>query len=199
MTPGNPLPATSGVRDWPFGDLRMFGYGAILADPPWSYKMYSEKGKAKSPEAHYQTMTDEELLSLPVHLLAQRDCLLMMWAVWPRLEFALHLMGAWGFRYITGGAWVKRTVNGKVRWGTGYTLRSGCEPFLVGRMGNPQGTSRSVLNVIDGLAREHSRKPPQMREMVEILTPRSFRCELFAREPWPSNDTWGNEAFKFSD
>lgn len=36
--------------DWPFGHLTPLKYKAILADPPWSYKMRSEKGYGKSPE-----------------------------------------------------------------------------------------------------------------------------------------------------
>ncbi len=184
-------------KEWPFGSLCPLKYSAILVDPPWSYKMRSEKGYGKSPEAHYETMNDETLLSLPVGQLAGGDCLLVMWAIWPRLPFAIQLMQAWGFKYVTGGSWIKRTPYGKIRWGTGYTLRSGCEPFLIGRIGEPQGQPRNILNVLDAVAREHSRKPPEMRSMVEALTPRAFRCELFAREAWPGNEVWGNESAKF--
>lgn len=80
---------------WPFGNLQMFGYSAILADPPWAYKMRSDKGYEKSPEAHYDTMDDEALMALPVHQLAQKDCLLIMWAIWPKLPFAIEVMKAW--------------------------------------------------------------------------------------------------------
>lgn len=184
---------------WPFGNLKTFGYGAILCDVPWSYKMRGPNGYAKSPEAKYQTMDDAAIKALPVRDLAQKDCLLMMWAIWPRLPFAIEVMQAWGFKYITGGSWVKRTPYGKIRWGTGYTLRSGCEPFLIGRVGEPQGQPRNILNVIDAVAREHSRKPPEMRAMVEALTPHAFRCELFAREEWPGNEVWGNEIGKFAE
>jgi N6-adenosine-specific RNA methylase IME4 len=184
---------------WPFGDLKPISYGAILADPPWSYRMRSEKGYGKSPEAHYATMTDAELKALPVSQLARGHCLLVMWAIWPRLPFCVEIMAAWGFKFVTGGSWIKRTAHGKVRWGTGYVLRSGCEPFLVGRIGEPQGSRRNILNVIDAVAREHSRKPPEMRAMVEAMTPTAFRCELFAREAWPGNETWGNELEKFTE
>lgn len=185
--------------NWPFAPLTPLSYGAILCDVPWSYSMRSAKGYEKSPEAHYRTMTDEEIMALPVSHLAAGDCLLVMWAIWPRLPFALEVMKAWGFKYVTGGSWVKRTPYGKIRWGTGYTLRSGCEPFLIGRLGEPQGQPRNILNVLEGVAREHSRKPPEMRAMVEALTPNAFRCELFAREAWAGNSVWGNETEKFSE
>lgn len=193
---------------WPFDPLTPMKYGAILADPPWSYAMRSEKGHAKSPEAHYSTMDEAALTALPVGQLAGPDCLLFMWSTWPHLDQAQRLMQAWGFHFITGGAWVKRTASGKTTFGTGYVLRSACEPFLVGRIGSPQTRSRSQRNVIetddipdliDGLRREHSRKPPEMRQMIETLLPWAHCCELFAREPWEGHAVWGNETAKFGE
>lgn len=195
---------------WPFGSLTPMKYGAILADPPWAYKMRSSKGHAKSPEAHYPTMSMEALQQLPVSELAGPDCLLFMWSTWPHLDKALGLMGAWGFTYVTGGNWNKRTVNGKLVTGTGYVQRSAGEPYLIGRLGKPQTVSKSERNVIEApeadrlipdtieaIRREHSRKPVEMRQMIDRLLPRAHKCELFAREPWPGNDIWGNETEKF--
>ena len=195
--------------DWPFGALKMFGYGAILADPPWAYTMRTPNGYAKSPEAHYETMSIGAISQLPVGHLAAQDCYLFMWSTWPHLSLALDVMEAWGFKYVTGGSWTKRTATGAVNMGTGYVLRSATEPFLVGKIGKPNVASRSVRNVIiapedipDGIEavrREHSRKPIQMREMIEALVPHAPRCELFAREAWPGSDVWGNQATRFSD
>lgn len=182
------------MSGWPFGHLRPMGYGAIYADPPWSYRMYSEAGHAKSPEAHYATMADEDILALPVGDLAQRDCVLFLWAVWPKLPLAIECVRRWGFTYVTGGAWAKRTASGKLRWGTGYTLRSVCEPFIIARNGKSQARITDMSNLIEAVAREHSRKPPEGRAIVERMSPQAFRCELFAREPWPGNDVWGFEA-----
>ncbi len=107
---------------------------------------------------------------------------------------------------MTGGAWVKRTPSGKAAFGTGYVLRSSTEPFLVGRIGRAEIKSRSCRNLIeadelpdqiDAVRREHSRKPPQMRALIETLLPQVTACELFARDPWPGHEVWGNEAVKF--
>lgn len=201
--------------DWPFEGLTPFKYGAILVDFPWAYAMRSEKGHEKSPEAHYETMPVSELRKLPVSHLAGKDCLLFMWSTWPHLKQAQDLMEDLGFTYITGGAWLKRTVNWNVAFGTGYVLRSSTEPYLVGRIGSPKITSRSERNVIlapdemmdpvdipdsiEAIRREHSRKPVQMREMIERLLPNAFCCELFAREHWEGHDVWGNEVGKFSE
>lgn len=36
-------------------------FKTVLIDPPWRFETHSEKGKGRSPERHYQTMTDQEL------------------------------------------------------------------------------------------------------------------------------------------
>ena len=194
---------------WPFGDLTPLKYGAILADAPWAYTMRSDKGHAKSPEAHYQTMAIDDIAALPVHQLAGPDCYLFMWSTWPHLTDALWVMQQWGFRYVTGGSWTKRTRNWNVNMGTGYVLRSATEPFLVGKIGRPRPASRSVRNLIlapediadsiEAVRREHSRKPAQMRELIETLVPDAPRCELFARQPWAGAEVWGNQTRLFEE
>ena len=200
---------------WPFGHLTPLKYGAIIADNPWPTVMRSEKGHQRTPETHYDTMSIDDIAALPVADLASKDCLLFMWTTWHHLRQAIGVMDAWGFEYVTGGDWVKRTKNWKLSMGLGYILRNSSEPYIVGKIGNPKIWSRAERNTlptpcvtraaleipdtIDALRREHSRKPPQMREMVERLLPQSFNVELFAREPWPGHDTWGNETTKFAE
>lgn len=192
---------------WAFGHLTPMKYGVILADPPWRYVMRSEAGLGKSPEAQYDTLPIDQIAALPVSHLAGPDCLLFMWSTWPHLTEALRVMDSWGFRYVTGGSWTKRTKNWAVNMGTGYVLRSATEPFLVGKIGNPQIRSRSQRNLIlapeeipdliEGIRREHSRKPPEMREMIDRLLPDVWGAELFAREPWEGREVWGKESGKF--
>lgn len=46
-------------------------YGVIYADPPWTFKTYSAKGKEKkSAEAHYRCMRKEDIQALPVQGIA---------------------------------------------------------------------------------------------------------------------------------
>lgn len=203
------------MTDWPFAHLQFMKYGAILVDTPQAYDMRSDKGYEKSPEAHYETMPLEEIKALPVNDLAGPNCLLFQWSTWPHLDQNIEVMKHWGFKYITGGSWTKRTVNWKPAFGTGYVLRSSTEPFIVGKIGKPQTRSKSERNLInepfetfdvddipdliDSLRREHSRKPIQMREMIDRLLPHAFKAELFAREPWEGNDVWGNEMDKFAE
>lgn len=110
------------------------------------------------------------------------------------LPAGMRVMSAWGFDYVTGGAWHKRTVNGKTAFGTGYVLRSACEPFLIGRRGRKRPTSRSERNLIEGLAREHSRKPEEAYRLAERLLPDARRVELFSRTVRPGWDHWGDQS-----
>lgn len=200
------------TRDWPFDPLVPMKYGAILADPPWRFALHSAKGEGKSPQAHYDCMTTDDIAALPVGHLASRDCMLFLWATWPMLPDAMRVMEAWGFNYVTGGPWLKRTRrNFCVAMGTGYVMRSASEPFLIGRTGRPRvsragpgailgaGDDAGHCDVaIDAVRREHSRKPVEMRAMIEKMLPDVSRCELFARETWLGNEVWGNEADRFS-
>lgn len=203
-----PRPAGDPVRVWPFAGLSPFGYELIDIDPPWPTVMRSAKGEKKSSVGKYGAMSWAEIKALPVGSLAARNCLIRLWCTWPLLldggDARRHNAGAdagrsppgeclreWGFRYVTGGAWFKRTTGGKAAFGTGYVLRSSCEPFLIGKIGSPV-TSRSVRNAVDDLARGHSRKPEKGYAMLEQLMPGALRCTLFAPpEPRAGWDVWG--------
>lgn len=80
-------------------------YEMIYADPPWRYRSGKVQGAAIN---HYATMSDEELYQLPVAEIAADNCVLLLWATFPKLPEALRLIEAWGFQYKTVGfVWVK--------------------------------------------------------------------------------------------
>lgn len=182
-----------------FVDLRPAG-GAdlIMADPPWSYAMYSEAGYDKSPDAHYQTMDLAAIKALPVEALAAPDALLWLWCVGPMMPQAFEVCAAWGFTFKTAGWWVKQTRNGKQTFGTGYLLRSAGEPFLIATRGKPR-TTRATRNTVLGLVREHSRKPDEAYLAAERLMPEARRIDLFSRQVRPGWTAWGNETTKFGE
>ena len=197
-----------------FLDLRPAGgFGLIMADPPWSYRMYSEAGYEKAPESQYDTMDLAAIKALQVEALAARDCLLWLWAVNPQIPQALEVMAAWGFTFKTAGTWVKRSKHGKVGFGTGYILRSANEPFLIGTRGSPKATRStrsaiisgpdegepwpSSLITIEAVAREHSRKPEEAFTACDELMPEARKIELFSRTNRQGWATWGDESGKF--
>lgn len=180
-------------------------FGVIYADPPWSYKMFSEKGYEKSPDAHYDCMSHADLIALrdPILFSTAPDAVCFMWAVWPMLDQALALMEAWGFQFKTGGAWHKRSAtwtaessDPKSAFGTGYILRSACEPFLIGTIGEPRAKNRATRNIIEAAVREHSRKPECTYNIIEALFDGPY-LELFARQTRPGWSSWGNQTDKF--
>lgn len=83
------------------------GFDLIMADPPWSYEMRSEKGYGRAPDAHYTTMPLDDIKRLPVEVLAAPNCLLWLWSVGPMLPQALEVIAAWGFTFKTAGSWAK--------------------------------------------------------------------------------------------
>lgn len=174
------------------------GFDLIMADPPWHYEMRSEKGEKKSPQAHYQTMTIDQIKAMPVEMLAARDCLLWLWAVGPMLPQALDVMAAWGFTFKTQGEWAKLTKTGKQHFGTGYILRNAGEPFLIGTRGAPK-TGKSVRSVVMGRVREHSRKPDEAFVAAEALMPDAQRLELFSRQRRSGWKVFGFETEKFQE
>ena len=58
-------------------------YKIIYADPPWRYARSKVQGAA---EKHYPTMSIEELCALPVKEIADKDCILFLWATFPQLK-----------------------------------------------------------------------------------------------------------------
>lgn len=182
---------------WPFGDLKPFHYGVILADPPWRFSNYSAKGEAKNPVAHYDCMTLGDIKALPVNHLAAPDCALLMWATAPLLPEAIETMRAWGFTYKSGAVWAKQSSTGQAwAFGTGYCFRSAAEFLLLGTTGKPKIMSHSVRNLIVAPVREHSRKPEDQYQMAEQLF-RGPYAELFSRQSRPGWDCFGNEVGKF--
>lgn len=190
--------ATLRRGDWPFGSLEPWSFDLIMADPPWRFELYSEKGEEKSPQAHYATMTLADIAALPVADLGRDDCLLWLWCTAPMLPQQIALGERWGFRYVTSGAWVKRTVHDKTAFGTGYVLRSAHEPFVIMKRGDPK-TARDVRSVVEAKVREHSRKPDAAFRAAERLMPWPGvkRLELFSREERKGWSVWGNEVGKF--
>jgi len=183
-------------------------YGVILADPPWQFRVWATSDKAHgSAEAHYRTMSTQEIAAMPVAELAAPDCALFMWATWPTLPDALDVARAWGFTYKTlGFIWVKRTPNGN-GWhtGLGYWTRANSEPCLLFTRGTPRRKSRRISQVIADVGQlellppliapvgGHSAKPHDQYSRIESLLNGPY-LELFARNSAPGWDAWGNEA-----
>jgi N6-adenosine-specific RNA methylase IME4 len=184
------------MTDWPFGDMRPLSYDLIMADPPWLFSLRSAKGEAKSAQAQYSCMSLADIKALPVGHLAAPNCLLWLWATNPMLDQAFEVISAWGFKFKTAGHWSKKTVNGKQAFGGGYILRCAGEPFLIASNGEPQ-TANNVRGLIEGVIREHSRKPEEAYAAAELLIPNARRADLFSRQKRAGWNNWGDQSSLF--
>ena len=170
-------------------------YNIILADPPWSFQHYSDKGKGKSPDNYYKCQKLQDIKDLPIGELAAKDCILFMWVTYPFLQKSFEVLKAWGFEYKTVAfTWVKKNKSGKGWfWGMGYWTRSNAEICLLATKGSITKQSSSVHQIIDTPVESHSKKPDITREKIIKLCGDIPRIELFAREKTEGWDVWGNE------
>jgi N6-adenosine-specific RNA methylase IME4 len=191
------------IQSGPLAGLRKWGYGAVYADPPWSYKTYSEPVDGTVPHRSeikpYESMTREELLALPVADITRKDCILHLWTISSHVDQAFELAAAWGFTFKSlGFVWVK-TQKGDPetpKMGMGKWLRQEAEVCLLFTKGKPTRTGAGVRQVLLEPAREHSRKPDAFLERIETLTDGPY-VELFSRSSRPGWDAMGNEVGKF--
>ena len=182
-------------------------YNIIYADPPWSYRTWTAKGGHKSASAHYKTMDIEDIKSLPIQDICEKDCVLFIWVTFPNLIEGIDTLSSWGFTYKTCGfVWVKTNKNYNINqtsflpqdsfntfYGLGYWTRANSELCLIGTKGKIRRQSNSVHQIIYDPIREHSRKPECTRDKIVELMGDIPRIELFARQKHEGWDAWGNE------
>jgi N6-adenosine-specific RNA methylase IME4 len=182
-------------------------FRAILADPPWPYATYSNKGKGRSAEAHYDVMSIADICALPVAQWAAADCVLFLWVTDPILERAFEVIRAWGFAYKTVGFYWAKTLadpdEGGLLWpaplrfpvGLGHWTRANPEQCLLATRGKPHRLHADVRKLILASRREHSRKPNRIYECIERLVAGPY-LELFANTEAPHRERWTRWAGK---
>lgn len=171
-------------------------FGTILADPPWRFT--NRTGKM-APEhkrlLRYETMTNDEIMDLPVEQLALPQSHLYLWVPNALVLEGLEVMRRWGFTYKTNIVWFKtRKDGGPDGRGVGFYFRNVTELILFGVRGSlrTRDAGRRQTNIITSQKREHSRKPDEQYKLIEACSPGPF-IELFARHPQPGWYVWGNE------
>jgi N6-adenosine-specific RNA methylase IME4 len=176
--------------------------GALLADPPWRFQNWSMSEQAKYDEAWarrngrspYGVMNTADIARLPVKDVCAKDCVLFLWATYPKLRDAFEVIDGWGFTYKTVAyTWVKQNPSGNgYHFGLGYWTRGNPEICLLATRGKPKRVDNSVANLIISPRRDHSRKPDEIHDRIERLVGGPY-LEMFARQP---RDNWtclGNE------
>ncbi|KAG8367559.1 hypothetical protein BUALT_Bualt16G0084400 [Buddleja alternifolia] len=167
-----------GEPQWINCDIRSFRmdilgqFGVIMADPPWDIHM----------ELPYGTMADDEMRTLNVPAL-QTDGLIFLWVTGRAMELGRECLDLWGYKRVEEIIWVKTNqLQRIIRTGrTGHWLNHSKEHCLVGVKGNPEVNRNIDTDVIVAEVRETSRKPNEMYAMLERISPRTRKLELFAR------------------
>jgi len=177
-------------------------YNIILADPPWSYSDKRDNPTKNNPNGaggatkHYNCMKIEDLKKLNVNELADEDCMMFMWATFPKLDSALELMKAWGFKYRTVAfVWVKmkNDMSEPRGDGIGFYTNNNAEIVLLGRKGKYWREEKNVRQIILEPKSKHSKKPDEIKERIVRLMGNIPRIELFSRDKTEGWDVWGNE------
>ena len=184
-----------------FMDLPNKKYNIIYADPPWHYGSKSainnSSGKTIKPlNAHYNTMTLNQLKELPIKKITKEDTACFMWVTDSHIDEALEILKSWGFKYKTiAFNWVKTTSKGNYCKNVAPWTMKSSEICLLGIKGKM--TKYKQVNNIESLViaerTKHSRKPKEIRNRIELLFGNLPRIELFAREKTEGWDVWGNE------
>lgn len=152
------------------------GFHTILADPPWP---------AQGGERHYQTMSLERIMGLPVGQLAASDAHLWLWTTNALLPRAYEVARAWGFTVRSPLTWVK------FRLGLSgpSQLRNATEHLLFCTRGRAPVGFRSQPTWFNAPVAEHSRKPAEQFAIIERVSPGPY-LELFARRQPESRADW---------
>lgn len=167
-------------------------YSIIYADPPWNY---NDKGCNGAADRHYKSMKVEEICNLPVNHIVDKNCILFLWATYPKMQEAMKVIEAWGFTYKTiGFQWIKLNKNEiGCYFGLGRWTRGNTEPCLIAVKGKPKRISASISQLVFAPITRHSEKPPIVRNKIIELIGDLPRIELFARQQADGWDCWGND------
>lgn len=175
-------------------------FDVVLLDPPWSY--YGQQDKWGAAAKFYPTMTDDDLLQLPVPSILADKSVVFMWATSPRLDFAIDLLRHWGLTFRgVAFTWVKTRQDGVTPIGAQGVRPSIVKPtaeFVLVASNVSKGRplplhDEAVRHVVLSPRTEHSRKPDEVHRSIERLYPDAKKVELFARRPVDGWQVWGNE------
>lgn len=178
-------------------------YQIIYADPPWS----CWAGGKRNASIYYPCMDIKDIYILPVKKIADSDCVLFMWAIYPILPDCIETIKRWGFNYSTVAfTWIKTKKRENINqycflpeeklesfFGCGGWTRANAEIVLLATIGNPKRANANVRQVVFEPPTKHSRKPNEIHKRIIRLCGDLPRIELFAREKAEGWDVWGNE------
>lgn len=153
------------------------------------------------PVADHHRENGRRLLALPVGDRAARDAHLYCWTTDAHLHLALHCVERWGFRFVQGLIWGKRTSrSGSHRYGGGHYFRHVHELILFAVRGQAPAARHDLISRFDAVNSGHSRKPDALRCIVLVTMPAdafwvtSWPFAQYVKHRWPG--AWVCSAFR---
>jgi len=185
-----------------------YKYSLIVADPPWKYDRddYGLSGCVTNRinGAGYDTMSDSDISKMNVSLISEKDSALCLWATGSRMDSAIDIMRAWGFKFKTVlFVWQKVSRAGGKRMVMGNYTRPSTEFILLGTRGRgvlipKEDKIHNMHQVVDHEIIGHSIKPTVFIRQIETLFHRPVKkLEMFARLGFPNWDLFGYECEPF--
>lgn len=183
--------------------LPVGNYSLITIDPPWNFHL-RETDATHRGRCPYPSMTDQQILDMPISAIAQPNAYLLLWVTNNHLPLGFKCLDSWGFAYKSIFTWIKTTKasteeDPRVNIGIGHYGRNCTEHWLVATKGKPGSfTSHgltNIPNVIHAPRGKHSQKPEEFWVIADRLAEKlaSKNIELFARQKRLGWDSWGAE------
>ena len=161
-------------------------YRTIVIDPPWKQPMSGKWKNVYPMELPYQTMSLDEIKSMPIADLAEAGCHLWLWTTNAFLRDGFDCMEAWGFKYLAPIHWIK--PNGLGNWWQHRT-----QTILFGYYKKCQfNLERYLPNHFSAKVGKHSQKPSESYDLIERVSDPK-RLDMFARSQRQGWDVFGNE------
>jgi N6-adenosine-specific RNA methylase IME4 len=165
-------------------------YNIIYADPPWDVKRGPDwNSNGSSNPLPYPTMSIQEIKSLPIKGIADKDSYLFLWTINKYIKESYEVAEAWGFKVSCMLTWCKP----KHGIGIGGTFVQTTEHLLFCRKGTLTAKKRIDTTWFSHIRLKHSEKPRMFRDLILEVAGDLPRIELFARQKAEGWDIWGNE------
>jgi N6-adenosine-specific RNA methylase IME4 len=174
-------------------------YQVVLADPPWSYTGQQDKWAAAAK--FYNTMTAEDICAIPMKQILTRPGVLFLWATGPKLHAAINAIESWDLHYRgVAFVWIKTKKDGTPIGAQGVrpSIVKPLTEFVLSASTQPEGrplplASEAVVQTVFAPKSEHSVKPPEVMERINLLYPTCNKLEMFARRKAQGWDSWGDQ------
>ena len=176
-------------------------YDIVLMDPPWKY--YGSGDKHAAAAKHYHCEPHEEIAQISPPL--AKPGILFMWTTSAFMADAISLLEGWNLHYRgVAFVWVKTKADGTPIGAQGVrpSITKPLTEFVIAGSTEKKGRplklhSESVCQTIFAPRREHSRKPDETFERINLMYPNASKLEMYSRENRPGWQSWGNEVGKF--